>query len=302
MRFNESQIRAAKLLEKVSFIYHNYYLDDEVYKEQFKDSYKALIVFLKKYAYERQGAAAAYSKIAYRCVSERYHDGAIWSVPTEEDAKDLWKDYKNMARKDFNLVDTEGRTKGEKIKINELRNPMSEDGGVIDTLASKEISNIAVYVRDFVTSGKTYEAHKFIISIRGIGEKIASFYLRDTIYLAGLNEESITDLYLLQPIDTWLEQALEILFVHEAPRKMQEKQKLIADLTKESEVSSISFNQGAWVLGSQIAREFETFKKALTEPDFLQSLIEKHIIENEKYLREAKGVLDSLHCTSFSGR
>lgn len=79
---------------------------------------------------------------------------------------------------------------------------------------------------------------------------------------------------------------------------MQEKQKLIVDLCKESEVSSISFNQGAWVLGSQIAGEFETFKTALTDYDFAQKIIGNHIKEKEGYLHEVKNVLDSLRHTA----
>lgn len=294
MHFNESQINIAKFLKKVSPIYQNYFLCEKIFREQFENGYKALVCFLKNYAYERQGAAAAYSKIALKCVSNRYQNGHNWRVPTKDDAKDLWEDYKNIAKSDYNLLDN----KTGKVKVNETHNPLNADRGVVDKLASNNTSNIAVHIRDLIGYGDTTEAYNFIKEICGIGEKIASFYLRDIVYLAGLDEKNISDLHLLQPIDTWLEQTLKILFNSDVPKNLQEKQKLIVDLCKESEVSSISFNQGAWVLGSQIAGEFETFKRALTVYDFAQKIIGNHIEEKEGYLREVKNVLDGLRHTA----
>ena len=294
MHFNESQINIAKFLKKVSPIYQNYFLWKKLFREQFENGYKALICFLKNYAYERQGAAAAYSKIALKCFSNRYQDGHNWRVPTKDDAKDLWEDYKNIAKRDYNLFDN--RTG--KVKVNQTHNPVNADRGVVDKLVSNNALNIAVYIRDLISCGDTTKAYNFIKEIRGIGEKIASFYLRDIAYLARLDEENISDLYLLQPIDTWLEQTFKILFNFDVPKNLQEKQKLIVDLCKESKVSSISFNQGAWVLGSQIAGEFETFKRALFNCSFAQKIIRNHIKEKEGYLREVRNVLDSLRRTA----
>lgn len=290
MHFDESQINIAKFLKKVAPIHQNYFLCKKIFREQFENGYKALICFLKNYAYERQGAAAAYSKIALKCVFYKYQDGHNWTGPTKDDAKDLWEEYKNIAESDYNLF--ENRTR--KVRVNETHNPLNADRGVVHTLVSNNTSNIAVHTRNLISCGDTAGAYDFIKEIRGIGGKIACLYLRDIVYLAGLPEENISDSYLLQPIDTWLEQTFKILFNSDVPSKLQEKQKLIVDLCKESGVSSISFNQGAWVLGSQIAGEFETFKRALTDYDFAQKIIRNHIEEKEGYLREVKNVLDSL--------
>jgi len=279
------QTRAAKLLEEVSCIYKNCFLCDEIFKEQFKDSYQALDCFLSNYAYERQGAAAAYPRIAHECISGRYRNGHQWSVPTKKDAEHLWKDYGKIAAARFNLAD----------KVNAKLNPMNEEEGVIDRLASSDVSNIATHTRDLMADGDTAQAYDFMKSIRGVGEKISSFYLRDIAYLADLDESSISDVYLLQPIDTWLEQTLRILFGSNAPRSVKEKQRLVVDLCSQSEVSSIAFNQGAWVLGSQIAGEFEPFRRALVNRSFAQDIVKRHIDGKERYLREVKHVLDSLH-------
>ncbi|HEC93021.1 MAG TPA: hypothetical protein ENI51_08545 [Candidatus Atribacteria bacterium] len=282
MNFNDQQINIAKLLNRISSIYQNYFLYEEIFKEQFENGYQALVCFLKSYAYERQGAPKAYSRIAIKCISNRFKNVHNWNVPTKDDSKNIWKEYKQIAKNDFN------------IKVNEKQNPLNEDRGVISKMNLNNISNIAVYIRDLIDSDDTNKAHYFMKEIRGIGEKISSFYLRDIVYLAKLGEDNISDLHLLQPIDTWLEQTLEIIFPSKLQNSLREKQKLIVDLCKKSDVSSISFNQGAWVLGSQIAGDFETFKSALTNYDFAQLIISEHINEKERYLSELKNVLGIL--------
>ena len=303
MRFKKSQIKAAKLFEKVSFIYKNYFLHDAMFKNQFKDGYTALVCFLKNYAYERQGSPKAYSEIAVECVS-RYKGEKEWEVPTEKDAEILWNHYKDIAKEEFNLIKKNKKTGKEEVKVNKSRNPMNNEkkDGIIDKLASDNIPNIAIHVRDYISKDDTQRAYNFMKSIRGIGEKISSFYLRDIVYLAGLDEKNISDLYLLQPIDTWLEQTLKILFKSDVPQKLKEKQTRIVDLCKESGVSSISFNQGAWVLGSQIAGEFKKFNRILNDYAFAQKVIESHIEDKKEYLREVKNVLDSLHNASYNNR
>lgn len=279
---------------ELSQIYQNYFLRKDIFREQFNNGYKALDCFLSNYAYERQGAAAAYPQIAHECISIRYTEGNAWRAPTIEDAIHLWENYQNIAKQQFNLVEKKTKTGEEKAKVNRLRNPMNKDKGVIVMIASKSIPNIAVHVRDLLNSRNTFNAYTFLKSIRGIGDKISSFYLRDIACLAGLDEENISDLHLLQPIDTWLEQTIEILFNSYAPISLEKKQKLIIKLCKESNVSSIYFNQGAWVLGSQIAIEFETFRRVLDDHDSTLSIIEKHIEDRKRYLLEIENVLETL--------
>jgi len=163
MRFGKSQVDIAKLLSKVSPIYQNLLQKDIQRIPLFKDGYNALVLFLNNYAYERQGAAKAYPKIAVRCVSNKYKNPSNWTCPTKDDAECLWTEYQKIASEDYNL------------KVNEKRNPMNENDGVISRLASNGISNIADYVKNRMNCGKTTEAHNFLKSIRGIGEKIASF-------------------------------------------------------------------------------------------------------------------------------
>lgn len=88
---------------------------------------------------------------------------------------------------------------------------------------------------------------------RGIGPKIASLHLRDITYNGELAESEIKDQRYLQSIDTWIDQALSIIFGNRNPKALKEKQEIIVRLCEEAKISPISFNQGVWVLGSQIA-------------------------------------------------
>lgn len=292
-KLTSSQEYVAKLFDKVSSIYQNGFVYEEKFREQFKNGYLALKVFLDTYAYARQGAAAAYPQIACECISRKFKDGKKWNRLTKSDAKLLWDEYQEIAKLKFNLFNK----KTQKAKVNEDRNPMNRNKGVILKLASNNIENIAVYVRELINEGQTHEAHDFMQSIKGIGEKIASFYLRDIAYFAKIDEDRIKDddLCLLQPIDTWLEQIVKILFKPEVLKSsLRAKQKLIVDLCKGIPVSCINFNQGAWLFGSQIAEEFGKLQKALTNIDKTKSIIEEYIIKKERHLDEVKKVLEIL--------
>ena len=172
MNFIESQTNIVRFLKKVSPVYQNYFLCRKIFREQFRSGYKALVCFLKNYAYERQGAAPAYSKIALKCVSSKYQNGRNWRVPAQDDAKDLWEDYKNIAKSDYNLFDN----KTGKAKVNDKCNPMKADGGIIGKLVSNNTLNIAVQV------GSSAKISSIQISLFcGIETGVElSFYFEDT--------------------------------------------------------------------------------------------------------------------------
>ena len=270
MQFRADQIEIARRLTLGATVYQNCFLKDAILREQFNDKFKALIVFLQNYAYERQGAAAAYRIIARMAVQKLFH-GKIKQVGMNE-AKEAWKNCKEIAKNDFN-----------DLSLNNSHNPMNSDGGVLATMATKQISNICLHVRNLVKRDKTREAYNTIQSIRGVGPKIASFYLRDTSYLGNLIENKIKDQYCLQPIDTWIEQSLVIIFADKVPEKLIDKQKIIVELCKEANCSPIAFNQGTWVLGSQIAGDFKTFRE-IAEGKNAKSIIEKHMGASINYI------------------
>ena len=276
MPFTEEQIEIAKKLCLGATIYCNYHLRNAIHRNQFKDSHQALVCFVQNYAYERQGSAAAYPVIAEKSI-EKVLSNRIGLIDLN-DAKRVWKIYKEIAKNEFN-----------NLKINATHNPLNSDNGILTTMVNEQIKNLAVYVRDMIQNGNTRKVHKLLVNVRGIGTKITSFYMRDIVYLGGLDELKIKDAHYLQPIDTWLEQTLSII-LEDVPKKLEEKQRTIVELCKEADVSQIAFNQGAWVLGSQIAGNFSSFREILKGRN-AKSIIQKRIKEREEYLSEMRRLL-----------
>lgn len=278
MQFTEEQIKIAKRLTLGAAVYQNYHLRDSMFEDQFKDGYKALVCFVQHYAYERQGAARAYPIIAKMTIEQMFR-GKLPSV-TQTHAEEAWKIYKEIARKDFN-----------NIKLNKSHNPMNSDKGILTAMATHRIGNLSLYMKELIQQDKTAEAYYFIASVRGVGSKIAPFYLRDIAYLGNLKESKIEDPHYLQPIDTWLEQTLSIIFGDAVPRRLAEKQKIIVGLCEAAGCSPIAFNQGAWIFGSQVAGSFKMFRE-IAEGKNARSILEKHVSTMKEYVAEVERIVD----------
>lgn len=282
MQFTQRQIEIARRLRLGASFFQNVHMNDSLMREQFEDSYKALQCFIENYAYQRQGAPIkAYAHIGKMTI-KRIFNGDIRLV-THANVQEAWKKYQEIAEKEFNG-----------LKINKRNNPLSPDGGILRLLASGDVTNnnLAAHVKDLLENGKTRNAYRLVKNVRGIGVKITPLYLRDIAHLGRIPESKIKDEYLLQPIDTWLKQALSILFGIDVPRKLKEKQETIVNLCEQANVSPIAFNEGAWVLGSQIAGDYKTFKQ-IAEGQNVKSIIKEQIDETKNYVSELERLLQN---------
>ena len=276
MPFTEEQIEIAKRLCLGATIYRNYHLRGPIHRNQFRDSYQALVRFVRGYAYERQGAAAAYKLIAEKSI-EKVLCNRVRSINLEISEK-VWRTYREIAKTEFN-----------NLSVNATHNPLKSDKGILTMMAKEQIKNLAVFVRDMIQNGNTKKVHRLMVNVRGIGTKIASLYMRDIAYLGDLNELKIKDSHYLQPIDTWIEQCLSII-LEDVPKKPEEKQRKIVELCKEANVSQTAFNQGAWVIGSQIAGNFGFFREILKGRN-AKLIIKRHIKKREEYVSVMKQFL-----------
>ncbi|MGA3192482.1 MAG: hypothetical protein ABSD73_08225 [Candidatus Bathyarchaeia archaeon] len=282
MDFESSQIQVAKRLAAFASVYQNAYISDVYFKRQFENNYIALECFLENYAYERQGSAQAYPVIARQTI-EKVFQGRLETVNSDQSTK-AWAIYSEIAPRDYNG-----------LKTNPLRNPMNSDYGVLTAMARQKISNIANHVRVLIKDGNTKTAHTFIDDIRGIGTKIASFYIRDIAYLGDLDESQIKDQFYLQPLDTWLDQTYSILMKPEKRATLEEKQKTLVDLCKQAGCSPIGFNQGAWIVGSKIAGEYGTFKKIAFGEAESKAIIKSYLEEQRGFISEIEKVIDKIY-------
>jgi hypothetical protein len=88
---------------------------------------------------------------------------------------------------------------------------MNHSSGIIHVLARNKITNLAIEIKNLLIEYQTRKAYNLLNSIREIGPKIASLYMRDIVYLGKIDESDIRDAFVLQPIDTWIDQILDII-------------------------------------------------------------------------------------------
>ena len=119
---------------------------------------------------------------------------------------------------------------------------------VLDTLQfivnNCEGYNILEYSIQSIKNGNIEELSKKLHNIISIGDKIASFYLRDTVFVYELdNYLKPEDYHYVMPIDTWVKQISNKIGVEADAKAM-------ATACQQNGVSPIKFNQGAWYIGS----------------------------------------------------
>ncbi len=115
--------------------------------------------------------------------------------------------------------------------------------------------NIVSYSLECIKGGKVVELYDGLrgqaseSGITQVGEKTASFFLRDTVTLYQLeNVIPQKSLYCLQPIDTRVRQLASKLSIVNTRVSDFEVREAIIKLCIEQKASSLLFNQGAWYL------------------------------------------------------
>ena len=225
--------------------------------------YDALIHF-KNYAYERNmtGAISRYRQIA-DIVLEPLRDRERWSVSIEET---IWDSFK-------------GQCTISNIKPNEQVDPLKPSEGNKRSLekfvwdSTDNINTtIAVWAFNMLNQNQLKEAHRQLKTVWGIGDKIASFYLRDIFWL-GSNLSpaepltNIDDLYLIQPVDIWVERAAKALgFKEESKTKIAIA---ISSFEHDLGLPPGGGNIAFWMLGSNYVDDKDDFDKvvsAITNP------------------------------------
>lgn len=170
-----------------------------------------------------------------------------------------------LDRVDLKAVDDELRKKIGKGKIGKERD-IEMIVEILKFVKALPERNLTIYSLDKISDGLVKEHFDELQTIRQIGPKIASFYIRDLISIYDLDDSvDYEDLEFLQPIDVWVKRiafAIGILEKRSEPENRVKKK--IVEKCKEFNVSSIKFNQGAWYFGKNA---FEILVKNLKNID-----------------------------------
>jgi hypothetical protein len=131
--------------------------------------------------------------------------------------------------------------------------------GTLSFILNLKERNIIKWSVEEIKNGKIKEVYKQLDNIPYIGDKLASFYIRDVVDLYELEPFiSSDDFIFTQPIDTWVRQICSKLGIisekfltkqNLSKRDLLEIKQAIIRTCEQLKVSPIKFNQGAWYIG-----------------------------------------------------
>jgi len=251
-----SRLRMIEGLGRLYWGEHGYILKEEI---KSKTEWRgALSLFLEHYAFERLGGFPVYSEAAIKAV--RAVAGKS-RKPYPSIVGDVWQEFKRILK-------TSVGTENKKVKLNEKVNPLYPRSRTwkkpllqfITELTTHDF-NIILWARDMLSRGKAESAYEKLECVRGISQKIGTFFLRDITYAFDISETKIGDPTYIQPADNWVRKAAVILLGETSNDwKLAEG---LADIARKCGVSGCLMNTGLWILGSEIAESGE-YESSLT--------------------------------------
>jgi len=244
---------------------------------------EALEWFLNSYAFERAGRSPHYAKTALESV--RLYDGKI---PAQDFETEVWNKFLSVGEFPAN-------GKGANIKNNPLApsgNGYMSVSSFITTLEAYQF-NIVRWASSLVRAGNIKGAWDELKMIRGIGSKIASFFLRDLVYALEINEDTVGRKVYLQPIDIWTERGAGSLayFLSRDPKSDDECAEVIIEVSELAGVPSTLINTGLWILGAQIVQNEVKFKELLQNHENLRKFLSDQVISQRKRADEIENIL-----------
>jgi len=230
-------------------------LDD---KDLVKDSYQAMI-FYTTYIHERQGSNPRFP-LYHREALKRAMNGKNFDdilVSDNSFPEKVWKHFQEMSGKGTNPKITKGVVSE---ILYEMRN--EHETNIINLLKNKNL----------------LEAFRWLDGIRGIGPKLASFFLRDIWSFVGeWKNVPESSLRYLQPIDRWIRFWSKRCWPDidwKSNSKEKEFSKRVTEECLNAKINPVAFNKGAWFAGSHF-RELSWF---FSVPEENQVEMEKCIL------------------------
>ena len=155
-----------------------------------RDSWIDALIHFCSYAFERAGSPITYpksAKEAFRRKRDWLNDREHWSSDIESKIFETFTQVcKESLLENYNLKNNPmGPSDGDKISMIHFAWYETED------------ETIAKWAATCIEKDELSSAFKKLKKIRGVGDKISSFYLRDIYILSGNVNRSIRDRYLL---------------------------------------------------------------------------------------------------------
>jgi hypothetical protein len=280
-----------KLLNK----YYWLCIQEDCRFERLSEDRLAALLHFTRYAFERQGSPQIYRLAAREAIKECLGESTNW----QRDIQSTLAAFERICSEE-----------PERVALNRPRNPMTapqEERQSNDThprvahslisFASEVAKNdpVALWAKKRIENNEIKLAFDSLKQIKGIGDKIASFYLRDISLLSEISTNLLSNRSLLQPIDIWTKRAAVIL--------NKSSKKYADELTKcddDYNLATGESNVAFWVLGSQIARTSGVFTDSVNEmlgrarPKTLPGLLDTALKKSRHQVAIFEGLLSIL--------
>lgn len=245
-----------------------------------KDDSLLSIFYFTVFVHERQGTNPDFQKF-HRIAIRNTLNGKefLLELKNNDFPNRVWENFKHLTGDKPN----EKITKGPVCDI--LKKMQDEDEPNIIKLLSKK--------KDIV------DAHNFLLSIKGLGDKISAFILRDfQCFLKLWGYIPDEEKYRLQPVDRWVRRFSGLCWKNNnwESDKHNDNAKLIVECCHNDGIDPIAFNQGAWFVGSHYTDLWRFHK--ISENDSIKiencimkfniSKIVKAIKKYEKLMKRSK--------------
>ncbi|TAH52549.1 MAG: hypothetical protein EYC68_07180 [Chloroflexota bacterium] len=253
--------------------------DDYLMSEQ--HDWAALKLFVRGYAFEHSGRVPLFPLLAEEICSELSVQG--WELRKSKTAAEAWERFKKSAKA---------------YKLNPMNNPLAprdiefrqrgkkhrtQGCSAIEFVCDADRGDIISWTRTMLNN-RVREAHSDLISINGIGNKIASLWLRDVAVRFGVMPYDKDDRWLLFPVDIWVRRIVAILTPNKKFKNDEDVAKWCVKECGET-FSPEKVNMGFWYFGAQIAETEDLMKKALKDNQLKR--FDELVSEHHRRLRGA---------------
>jgi len=222
----------------------------------------SLAIFLEGYAFERQGRRPDYFHAAV---------DSLIACNKNLNANCVWNNFRlRLNNQRLNHRNNPIYPSSNPDNIQNINNKIS----VIEAVSgfqnpvtlSHKIYNSIIQHQDIIQS------FNFLRRIRGIGNKIASFYLRDLVVVLNLSLTNIQNRELLQPIDIWVERTVQYLAGNQNMNKTQVANWIVTN-SLQYNLDPEYINMGIWFYCSLIANSEYRLSRSLQNINMAHSLI-----------------------------
>ena len=242
-----------------------------------KDPWLSLRVFLKMYAFERQGRAPDYAFAAVDAIDEH----RFVSMKSTS-ARMVWESFASrLGNRNLNHANNPLCPQGTGFKRFNKKVKARRDSTVKNISAVQLAGELDVplitWAKDRLQRGEVGVAHKRLCEINGIGDKIASFFLRDVA--SHFQIAPAQDRHLLQPVDVWIR-----FVTHTLCRNKSFTDKECALWIVAESKTPENANQGIWYFCSEVGHSSQYLvSRALRDITFFNKLVRKHLDELRRF-------------------